>query len=76
MVSWPALLTTRRGEVRERAVRARREPGGGKRRAQAYLPNRLLHLSDHEKRPVRFFTNHYPLTTNHCLFSRASTVGW
>ena len=33
---YPACLTTRRGEVRERAV-TRRKPGGGKRRAQAYL---------------------------------------
>ena len=31
---WPACLTTRRGEVGERAVRIRREPGGGKRRVQ------------------------------------------
>ena len=30
----PACLTTRRGEVRERTVRARRKPGGGKRRKQ------------------------------------------
>ena len=29
---WPACLTTRRGEVGERAVRTRRKPGGGKRR--------------------------------------------
>ncbi|MCY4584617.1 MAG: hypothetical protein OXB98_01125 [Bryobacterales bacterium] len=27
--AWPAFLTTWRGEVRERAVRTRREPGGG-----------------------------------------------
>ena len=54
MVSWPAFLAARRGEVRERAVRARREPGGGKRRAQAYLPNRLLHPSGQETRPLAF----------------------
>ena len=39
--NWPAFLTTRRGEVGERAVRLRREPGGGKRRAQAYLNSTL-----------------------------------
>ena len=38
----------------ERAVRTRRKPGGGKRRAQAYLPNRLPHPSGHETRPLRF----------------------
>ena len=43
---WPACLITRRGEMRE--------PGGGKRRAQEYLPNRLLHPSGHETRPLRF----------------------
>ncbi len=30
--NWPAFLTTRRGEVRERAVRTRREPLGARRR--------------------------------------------
>ncbi len=50
----PAFLTTPRGEVRERAVRTRRKPGGAKRRAQAYLPNRLIHPSSHETRPFRF----------------------
>ena len=40
--------------MRERAVRTRREPGGGKRRAQAYLPNRLLYPSGQETRPFRF----------------------
>ena len=30
--AWPAFLTTRRGEVRERAVRTRREPLGARRR--------------------------------------------
>ncbi|MDE0435461.1 MAG: hypothetical protein OXH92_15755 [Bryobacterales bacterium] len=30
--AWPAFLTTRQDEVRERAVRTRRKPGGGKRR--------------------------------------------
>ncbi|MDE0167877.1 MAG: hypothetical protein OXL36_22480 [Bryobacterales bacterium] len=48
----PAFLTTRRGEVHERAVRTRREPGGGKRRAQAYLPNRLLYPSGQETRAL------------------------
>ena len=38
----------------ERAVRTRHEPGGGKRRARAYLPNRLLHPSGHETRLFRF----------------------
>ena len=40
--------------MRERAVRARREPGGGKRRTQAYLPNRLLHPSGHQTWPFWF----------------------
>ena len=40
--------------MRERAVRTRREPGGGKRRAQACLTNRLLHSSGQETRPFRF----------------------
>ena len=35
--TWPSFLTTRRGEVRERAVRTRRESDGGKRRTQAYF---------------------------------------
>ena len=42
----PAFLITWRGEVRE--------PGGGKRREQSYLPNRLLHPSGRETRPLRF----------------------
>ena len=39
--SSPAFLTTWRGEVHERAVRTRRKPGGGRRRAQAYLNSTL-----------------------------------
>ena len=84
-IARPAFLTTWRGEVRERAVRTRREPG--------VLANRLLHPSRQETRPFRFtgrqtfllartrpplmvFTNHETRNTNHGLLSRASTVGW
>ena len=58
----PAFLTTWRGEVGERTVRTRREPGGGKRREPgggkrrepAWRLYRLLHPPVHETRPLRF----------------------
>ena len=56
----PAFLTTWRGEVCERAVRTRREPGGGKRRAQRGLQG-FSRITSHESRP---------------FLSRAPTVGW
>ena len=52
--------------MRERAVRTRRKPGGGK------GASRLGRTT----RPLRFFTNHESRNTNHGLLSCASTVGW
>ncbi len=66
---WPACLITQRSKMRERAVRTRGEPGGGKRREQSYLQNRLLHPSGHETRPLRFFTNHESRITAFMFFT-------
>ncbi len=63
----PAFLTTWRDEVRERAVRTRRDLGGGKRRAQHGLER---FFTRHETRNTAFmlFTNHETRNTNHGLF--------
>ena len=56
--TWPAFLTTWRGEVRERAVRTRRKPGGGKRREPLGARNMACKVF-HESRN-KAFTVHRP----------------
>ncbi len=51
--AWPACLTTRRGEVRERAVRTRRKPGGGKRREPLGARRRTRQYVEHGKQAQR-----------------------
>ena len=75
--SQPACLTTRRGEVRERAVRTRREPGGGKGRAQMELTGTFS--SRATPSPTnRFFTRHEtrPFRMPPWSHSRAATRGF
>ena len=71
----PAFLTTRRGEVRERAVRTRRKPGGGKRREPLGARRRTCQIAAFTLRVTKHgFSG--SLAVRHFFWSEPGPLPW